>query len=342
MGPAGKHHYDTKIVGRPSILYHNAAKDMKRLTPLDKLLQAFGQRRPIRAGSLIVTTFGDSIAHHGNSVWLGNLIEALEPFGLNQRLIRTSVYRLVQDQWLVASQVGRRSYYSFTDTGLRHFQKAARRIYAESSNVWDGRWTLILAGFLNDRQRDLLRRELQWLGYGTLTPGMMAHPSGDRRPLDETLQEMELTDRVTVLSATTEDLMSQEVLKKIAERSWKLDDLNSRYEAFLKDFRPILGSLRKRSSQPIDPAQAFLTRTMLIHEYRRILLRDADLPAELLPANWPGTSAHQLTANIYAEVRAAAERYILENFESPDGKLPPANPEFRMRFGGLTPAKGAA
>ncbi|MDJ0656942.1 MAG: phenylacetic acid degradation operon negative regulatory protein PaaX [Xanthomonadales bacterium] len=309
---------------------------MKRLATLDKLLRHFRDRRPIRAGSLIVTTFGDSIVHHGNSVWLGNLITALEPFGLNQRLIRTSVYRLVQDDWLATSQVGRRSYYSFTDAGLRHFEKAARRIYAGAEPPWDGRWTLILAGFLNDRQRDALRRELHWLGYGTLTPGMMAHPSGDRGPLDETLAEMKLADRVTVLSATTEDPVSRQVLRKISERSWKLDELGERYKSFLKDFRPLLASLRK--APDIDPGQAFLVRTLLIHEYRRLLLRDADLPSELLPANWPGRSAHQLTANIYQLVDTPAERYIMENFESADGALPPANPDLRVRFSGLAPA----
>ena len=61
---------------------------------------------------------------HGSAVWLGSLIKVLEPFGLNQRQIRTAVFRLVKEDWLVARQLGRRSYYSFTETGQRHYEKA--------------------------------------------------------------------------------------------------------------------------------------------------------------------------------------------------------------------------
>ena len=68
---------------------------MKRLKAPDRYLVSFRGRRPIRAGSLIITVFCDTVSQHGNAVWLGSLIDALSPFGLNQRLIRTSVYRLV-------------------------------------------------------------------------------------------------------------------------------------------------------------------------------------------------------------------------------------------------------
>ncbi|MEM8659491.1 MAG: phenylacetic acid degradation operon negative regulatory protein PaaX, partial [Pseudomonadota bacterium] len=57
----------------------------------NSLLDAFREQRPLRGGSLIITVFGDAISQHGNSVWLGSIIQALEPFGLNSRLIRTAV-----------------------------------------------------------------------------------------------------------------------------------------------------------------------------------------------------------------------------------------------------------
>ncbi len=310
-----------------------SAVGARRLKVVDRHLDAFRGRRPIRAGSLIITVFCDTVSQHGNSVWLGSLIEALAPLGLNQRLIRTSVYRLVKDDWLSAEQVGRRSYYSLTEAGLRHYQKAARRIYSDGSEDWDGTWTLVVNASLTERDRDTLRRELQWLGYGTLTPGVMAHPNHDRRSLDETLQEMGVAHRVTVLSARTEDLVSRDVLRKLAYEIWKLDHLARRYDAFLSAFRPLLRAAR--SARGLDPEQAFQVRTLLIHEYRRILLRDADLPAEMLPPRWPGRAALGLTANLYRAVEGAARAFVEARMETADGPLPACRRGYFQRFGGL-------
>ena len=46
-----------------------------------------------RAKSLVMTLFGDAIVPHGGRVWLGSLIDLLAPFGINDRLLRTSVLR---------------------------------------------------------------------------------------------------------------------------------------------------------------------------------------------------------------------------------------------------------
>src|SRR5436190_15250989 len=64
---------------------------------------------PPRAKSLVVTVWGDALAPHGGAVWLSGLIRLLAPLGLNERLVRTSVYRLARDGWLASRQAGRRS-----------------------------------------------------------------------------------------------------------------------------------------------------------------------------------------------------------------------------------------
>ena len=107
---------------------------------VSKLVAEFARRKPVRSGSLIISVFGDAVSQHGSAVWLGSLIRVLEPFGLNQRQIRTAVFRLVQQDWLVARQVGRRSYYSFTAAGQRHYEKAARRIYYAGPGTESGPW----------------------------------------------------------------------------------------------------------------------------------------------------------------------------------------------------------
>ena len=65
-----------------------------------KLVAEFQARPTVRAGSLITTVFGDAVASRGGTIWLGSLITAMSGFGISERLVRTSVFRLTQDGWL--------------------------------------------------------------------------------------------------------------------------------------------------------------------------------------------------------------------------------------------------
>ncbi len=306
---------------------------MSNLKCIDTLISKFKQRSPIRAGSLIITLFGDSISQHGNCVWLSSLIAALEPLGLNQRQIRTAVFRLVQEEWLSAEQIGRRSYYGFTQSGLRHYEHAANRIYAYKRLSWAGKWTLVLPCFVSNHERDLLRKELHWLGYGTLSSGLFARPSAERAALDQTLEALGIRDKVVIFEASSAELNSSDSLKQLVHKGWNLEEIESRYEHFLKQFKSVLEGLKK--TQSLSPEQGFQTRTLLIHEYRRILLNDADLYDELLPKNWLGNSASELSAELYQRVHVQAMEYILTNMQTPEGTMPKAIKPYFNRFGCL-------
>src|SRR5690554_4580982 len=138
---------------------------------LDLLVAQFQKKRPIRAGSLIITLYGDAIVPQGGTVWLGSLAQLLEPIGINERLVRTSVYRLVQEHWLQTEKIGRRSYYSLTGSGLRRFEQAFKHVYDMSSWDWRGSWTLVLLTQLEAEARRRVRDELKWLSFGSIGPG---------------------------------------------------------------------------------------------------------------------------------------------------------------------------
>ncbi len=306
---------------------------MAKLKIVKSLLTEFRQRRPLRGGSLIITVFGDSISQHGNSVWLGSLINALEPFGLNSRLIRTAVHRLVQEEWLIARMVGRRSFYSFTDTGLRRYEKAARRIYAGEPQPWDGRWTLAICNDLNEGERERLRKELSWLGYGAINSNTLLHPGTESRALQETLRDIGIVDDVVIMNADTSEVSSRQAMQRLAKQGWPLEELAARYDVFLIRFRPVLKALR--ATRSLSDEDAFQIRSLLVHEYRRILLRDSDLPRELLPRNWVGGAALNLVTNIYRLTSKSAEAYLEKQFETAQGPLPKAGVSYQQRFGGL-------
>lgn len=301
-------------------------------TALNTILDNFQQRRPLRAGSLIITIYGDSLMPRGGEVWLGSLINVLEPFGLNPRLTRTAVFRLTQDDWLQAKPIGRRSYYQVTESGRASFTQAFKRIYASTSPDWHGEWTVAMLSMLDNDERRLIRQKLSWLGFGQVGPQTMMHPSANVADVEKILRNNQLQDKVMLIHGLNQgDKVTPAMLEQI-KSCWDLKSLGQDYQSFLDMFRPLLQELGEQS---ISDEQAFQARTLLIHEYRRIMLKDPLLPDELLCTNWNGRAARQLCANLYQQLWQAAERYITSQLETADGPLPAANQKFLRRFGGL-------
>lgn len=306
-------------------------RGMKIETACRNLIDEFRSRPMLRAGSLITTVFGDAIAPRGGKVWLGSLIAVTSDFGISERLVRTSVFRLARDGWLQSEQIGRRSYYSLTDIGRERFDQATHRIYGAPTINWDGMWCLLLLSGLDTPSKETVRKECGWLGFGPLSANVLAHPAPDLRDLDITIQRVGVADDLVVLTGQT--VRNETGMRQLAHNSWNLAELDTRYGRFVKLFRPVMRALEGHPQIP--EKTAFLIRTLLIQEYRKILLRDPMLPQELLPGNWQGVAAYQLCRNIYLALHEAADNYLGDVMETADGPLPPPGAAFQKRFGGL-------
>jgi phenylacetic acid degradation operon negative regulatory protein len=298
---------------------------MPTLAPpaLQRLVTRFRRQRPLRAGSLLITIFGDAIAPRGGAISLGSLIRLGEPFGLAERLVRTSVARLAHDGWLQGRRVGRVSEYALADDGAARFSTAAQRIYAASPPPWDGRWTMIVLAGASPKARDAARHELRFAGFGEPAPGLFLHPGAPLEQAGALVAKLGLRESATLLR--TEPGISGENAA-LVENGWHLTELDRRYRAFVRDFEPLTGV-----GAP-EPESAFLLRTLLVHEYRRIHLLDPDLPSDLLPADWAGATARALCGDLYRTVFAAAESHLDGTAACLDGPLPPASAEARARF----------
>lgn len=306
---------------------------MARSGPIHSLINDFCRNGPPRAASLIITVYGDAIAPRGGTVWLGSLIRLLAPLGLNERLVRTSVYRLSKDGWLSSEQIGRRSYYSLTRSGWRSFERAYERVYSEPRVSWDGEWTLVLMSELPARKRETLRRELSTLGFGAFSSDMLAHPMPPRAALTSVLQDLDIQRRVVLMRARNEGLPTSAPLNHLVRKCWNLEALGVQYAEFLNRFRPIWRAVE--GSTTLEPQDAFLIRTLLIHEIRRLLLRDPQLPDDVLPGDWHGAAARLLCRNLYRAIHRQAEAYLTDVLETAEGPLPAPAAYFYERFGGL-------
>jgi phenylacetic acid degradation operon negative regulatory protein len=294
------------------------------------LVRHFRRQRPLRAGSLIITIFGDAIAPRGGRILLGSLIRLAEPFGITERLVRTSVARLAQDGWLAGRREGRISEYRLSAGGRLRFAAATERIYAANPAVWSGRWTLVLLPPVPAPLRERLRRQLQWLGFGQLAPGVLAHPALSPREAGKQLGHVPGADRALVLSASNGHAATD---RQIVAAGWDLAELAGRYRHFTRRFASLRAALPPAGD--IEPRTALVVRTLLVHEFRKIHLRDPLLPATLLPASWIGLAAYDLCRGLYARVFHAAETQLSEVAERRDGALPAPNAGILRRFGGL-------
>jgi phenylacetic acid degradation operon negative regulatory protein len=298
-------------------------------------IDRFLSNDPPRSKSLVMTIFGDAIAPHGARLWLGSLIELVAPMGATDRLVRTSVFRLVQEGWLVASREGRRSSYALEDSARPRFERANRRIYAPPGLDWDGRWTMLLApnGSIDAALRAQVRKELEWEGFAMLAPGLLAHPAADADSVAEVLRRVDAAGKVFVVRAAELEGVGARPLGELVTEGWDLSAVMEGYRRFIADFTPLLAVLASGAAP--EPQAAFVMRSLLIHAYRRLQLHDPMLPLALLPRPWPGSDAYALARAIYRLVCARAEDYLMEVLRREDAGAPEADAAFHARFGGL-------
>jgi len=311
-------------------LCQNNAVKSTVATATQSLLRRFQSQRPIRGGSLLVTIFGDAVAPRGGIVTLGSLIQLAAPFGLTERLVRTSVARLAQDGWLVARRDGRLSEYRLAPRGEQRFAEATQRIYSKGPVDWDGHWTVLILPPNGRQRRDTLRDGLRWLGFGQVSPGVFAHPNSDLRQARKWLHSLEVGKDALLLKASSEDAGIDQA---VVAAGWDLGELARRYKRFADAFSVVDAALSSRES--VTPQSAFVIRTLLIHDYRKIHLQDPLLPPALLPSDWVGSRAYDTCAQLYGKVFNAAEDYLTSTASTLEAGLPQADPAVYERFGGI-------
>ncbi len=302
---------------------------------LKQVIEDFVQHESLSGTSLIMTIFGDCIFHRGGIISLASLIQLMDVFGFNERSVRTAVFRLVQNGWLSSEKIGRASYYRITENSRQRFVQADYKIYSLRQSEWDLKWDLVLLSSVELENKITLKKELEWLGFANIASNVMAYPGCDRVKLQNLLLNLQMTDQVVIFKAETLQFWqdSYATIQRMVEINWPIQDLHARYETFIGDFREILNLIE--ADEQLDAVQAFQVRILLIHQYRRILLKDPNLPFELLPSNWLSLTARNLSSNIYQAVCTIGDEFFFEIARTSEGSMPPAHPQFFKRFGGL-------
>ncbi|TDV52288.1 PaaX family transcriptional regulator [Actinophytocola oryzae] len=261
------------------------------------------RRREVSGGSarsLLTTLLGEYVLPAERPVWTSTLVESLALFDVEEKAARQALSRTAAEGWLESDRVGRRVRWTLTSAGRHLLAEGAGRIYGFGSGAqeWDGRWLVVLVS-VPETLRDLrhkLRTRLTWAGFGSPTAGVWITPhlsaEADAKLI---LDELDLSSQAMSYLATYGALGSE---RAMVERAWNLADVGARYQSFVDEFSAM---------RPTTPDGFLRAQTLLVHEWRRFPFLDPQLPAELLPAKWSGTTATDLFNELHLRWRTRAQ-----------------------------------
>lgn len=260
---------------------------------------------------MIFTLYGDYIRHRDGEAWTGSLIELLGLFDLSGQAVRSTLSRMSRKGWLKSRRAGRHSFYSLTPKCRNLLEEGAQRIFKPRSDPWDGRWHLLFYSIPESKRhlRRKLRKQLLWLGFGTLNHATWITPRDMQSEVEQVVDTLNVRSYVEFFTGEHRDFSSDE---EIVARCWDLKRLNDYYTALITRYDPLLQEIKARmqSGESPDPKQCFIQRFMLIHEYRSSPYVDPNLPLELLPDDWRGEEATQLFQEQHELLVDGAEKFV--------------------------------
>jgi phenylacetic acid degradation operon negative regulatory protein len=218
---------------------------------------------------------------------------------------------------------------------MRQFRHAESKIYLSEQPQWDGKWELLLLESAEKTERARLKKELGWLGFGQIANNLMAAPTHAQTDVTALLGELNASEQVIYFRADYPYNRSEQTLRQMVANCWSLSEVAGYYHEFIVSFRPLMALLREADEQELTPLRCFQIKLLLIHFFRRVVLKDPLLPDALLPAQWEGQIARNLCINIYQRVDRAATEYVSALAETSIGTLPAPSAGYYRRFGGL-------
>lgn len=253
----------------------------------------------MNARSALFDVYGDHLRQRGGAAPVAALLRMLAPLDLAAPAVRTAISRMVRQGWLDPVRVERGAGYQLTRQAERRLSAAAARIYRLSIAEWDGRWHILVAEPVAERNtRDRVRNGLAYLGYASLGGQTWVSPR-ESSEVDGLLGSEGV--RALRFWATSDGDPAS-----IVSRAWDVDGLGRSYDSWLADARALVGD----PHAPLSDEEAFTVRSHLVHEWRKFLFRDPGLPRELLPSRWPGDEAAEFFDEQAQRLTPGAGRFV--------------------------------
>ncbi len=220
-----------------------------------------------RVWSIIVSLFGDMAQEPGAQISGGVLTLIIEPMGIKPEAIRVALHRLRKDGWIESDRIGRVSRHVLSEFGRTQSAAVTPRIYARGPSPIEN-WHLLIAEDGSGTQvlEDVMLSD-DYIPIGR-NVAMGAGPVPDQ----------------------SDGLLALDISPHAAPK-WVQDRLCP--PELRASCKALLGAVvRAAKSRPEGwaptPLQSATLRTLLVHRWRRVVLRQPDLPLAFYPVDWAG------------------------------------------------------
>ena len=248
-----------------------------RLSDLTDYLRAEG--RP-RVWSIIVTILGDVAEPMGGAIDMQALLAVCRTLGIEEQAVRTAMSRLQKEGLVASARSGRRASYQFSALARESYREAAKVIYAAPHKP--ERWAAALLPPPPERARVL--GELKGTHPFVLADAMVFWPK------DSGFAE-EARLRIGARAFWTETRATN-------APDWAARDHAPKINAEMCDVvRTVAEGIA--DTRPSDPHETLAIRILMIHFWRRLVLRHPPIHAPLPNDLWPMTETQAALAKAY-------------------------------------------
>jgi len=228
----------------------------ERMTAITNILSTPGS---LRVWSVIVTIFGDLALRRGDQISGQTLSRLTGAVGIKPEAARVALFRLKKDGWITSNKLGRQSLYRLSDRAFDETEVARPRIYGPCTTE-PTRWRLCLAPpHANADETGMMR----------LSAGVFLNRSTSYTPPDGWFC-------VDGNASQVPDWLRMNLVPE------DLGDVLALLEISLAQVVPLV-----QKQQGFQPLEVAVLRLLIVHHWRRIVLRLPDLPDRFFPCDWP-------------------------------------------------------
>lgn len=241
-----------------------------------------------RTWSILVTIFGD-LAQNSEDEISGPLLSSItQLIGIKPQAMRVALHRLRRDGWIVTEKSGRTSKHRLSEFGLDQSVIASPQIYDRNVRAPET-WHILIA----NPEAQVDEKNLVTRGYCRVLPNVfIGGGAGPQQTSDFLIVDGKLSSIPEWLQTSIADTATVDDHSRL-NRSLGI------VESALEDgYAPTI----------IETA---VIRTLIVHDWRRIVLRQPDLSLELVPQS----PAAQCRSNVW-KLLERLERPSLEALEA--------------------------
>jgi len=254
------------------------------LAPLLHRLHHSGR---LRVWSIVVSIFGELVQSRQQTISVQELLALTSHVGIEENALRTALSRLAKEGWVERHKEGRLAFYALSDSGRKTFLAASARIYSPDFESPSTHWNL--AYFKDASSKDAIDPSIAF----SLSRHWLLLNNEDKASINGN----------DVIFFPTEPMQ----MPTWAIQNFLQKNLGVRYAELLEDLQPLLDE--SSLVNKLSPLSGLAARYLIVHAWRRLVLRHPLLPQQLLEDDWPGYGCHRAICNLYPKLVQISEQW---------------------------------